>query len=48
MQILDFGFRGNINVAGDSAKQANPRYVNTRWNPALLLRLALPRGLAFF
>ena len=46
-QILDSGFHGNINVVrtGDSAKQASPRYANTRWNPALLLGLALPRGL---
>ena len=51
-QISDSGFRGKINVVnpGDSAKRASPpiqsgfSHVNARWNPALLLGLALPRG----
>ena len=55
--ISDSGFRhfrGKINVVGpgDSAKRASPgrragfSNVNARWNPALLLGLALPRELA--
>ena len=53
-QISDSRFRGKINVVnpGDSAKRASPgrragfSHVNARLNPALLLGLALPRGLA--
>ena len=53
-QISDSGFREKINVVnpGDSAKRASPpawvgfSHVNARWNPVLLLGLALPRGLA--
>ena len=46
MQISDSGFRGKINVVspGDSARRASTcrRWnVNARWNPALLLGLAL-------
>ena len=54
MQISDSGFREKINVVspGDSAKRASPgssagfSHVNARWNPALLLGLALPIGLS--
>ena len=46
------GFVGKLINPGDLAKRASPgtraafSHVNARWNPALLLRLALPRRLA--
>ena len=53
-EFSNSGFLGKINVIilGDSAKRASPgrrasfSHENTRWNPVLLLGLALPRRLA--
>ena len=50
-QISEFRVRGKINVVnpGDPAspvRRAGFSHINTGWNPALLLGLVLPRGLA--
>ena len=45
MQISHSGFREEINVVSPG-RRAGFSHVNARWNPALLLGLALPRGLA--
>ena len=40
MQISDCGFRGELNVV-NPGRRAGFSHVNARWNPALLLGLAL-------